>query len=106
MLLLFSICLKFLLIALYFFVYLRIVSGSKVNVTVKKASLGRVAVAAGGMEGISASPSTSVSADEDRVKESGGDSVSLSDRFQSIVAFSSYSVLSGEGEGVLGDGKI
>ena len=104
MLLLFSICLKFLLIALYFFVYLRIVSGSEVSVKVKKGSMGRVAVAAGGMEGISAS--TGVSADEDRVKESGGDSVSLSDRFQSIVAFSSYSVLSGEGEGVLGDGKI
>ena len=66
--------------------------------------MGRVAVAAGGMEGISASGSGS--ADEDRVKEGGGDSVSLSDRFQSIVAFSSYSVLSGEGEGVLGDGKI
>ena len=32
-------------------------------------------------------------------------SASLSDRFQSLIAFSSYSVLCGEGENVLGDGK-
>ena len=32
-------------------------------------------------------------------------SASLSDWFQSLVAFSSYSVLCGEGEDVIGDGK-
>ena len=37
---------------------------------------------------------------------SGNKGMGLTDRFESIVAQSSYTVLSGEGEGMLGDGKI
>lgn len=63
-----------------------------------------------GRSGNSAAAAVAASAisAEGEVTEDGsvrGGSDSLGDRFQSLVAFSSYSVLSGEGEGVLGDGE-
>ena len=67
------------------------------GVTGSLGGLGRAATAK-----VAASIDVVATKDESATKES----ASLGDRFQSLVAFSSYSVLCGEGENVLGDGKF
>ena len=66
------------------------------GVTGSLGGLGRAAAAK-----VAASIDVVAAKDESAAKKS----ASLGDRFQSLVAFSSYSVLCGEGENVLGDGK-